>query len=86
MHSSLLLDVQLYSSSIKTVKQVGLDGMISCPVFGDHDKVEGKVIIGPNCSQNGRLNISVSLTYTMSYTREPNYYYCRLKACLSMSL
>ncbi|KAG2056053.1 hypothetical protein BDR06DRAFT_953499 [Suillus hirtellus] len=57
-HSSLL-DMQLYSPSIKTVKQVGLDGMISCPVFGDHDKVEGKVIIGPNCSQNGRLNISI---------------------------
>lgn len=41
------------------VKQVGLGGMISCPVFGDHDKVEGKVILDPNCSQNGRLTISI---------------------------
>ncbi|KAG1823613.1 uncharacterized protein BJ212DRAFT_1325526 [Suillus subaureus] len=56
---SLLLDMQLYSPSIKTVKQAGLGGMISCPVFGDHDKVEGKVILGPDCSQNGRLNISI---------------------------
>lgn len=53
--------MQLYSSSIKMVKQIGLGGMISCPVFGDHDRVEGKVILDPNCSQNGRLNISVSL-------------------------
>ncbi|KAG1776380.1 hypothetical protein EV702DRAFT_1229883 [Suillus placidus] len=56
---SLLLDMQLYSPSIKMVKRVGLGGMISCPVFGDNDKVEGKVILDPNCSQNGRLNISI---------------------------
>ncbi|KAG1745185.1 hypothetical protein EDB19DRAFT_1692879 [Suillus lakei] len=56
---SLLLDMQLYSPSIKMVKQVGLDGMISCPVFGDHDKVEGKVVLDPNCSQSGRLAISI---------------------------
>ncbi|KAG1847636.1 hypothetical protein DFJ58DRAFT_478905 [Suillus subalutaceus] len=54
---SLFLNMQLYSPSIKTVKQVGLGGMVSCPVFGDHDKVEGKVIL--NCLQNGRLNISI---------------------------
>lgn len=56
---SLLLDMQLYSPSIKMVKQVGLGGMISCPVFGDHDRVEGRVILDPTCSQNGRLNISI---------------------------
>lgn len=56
---SLLLVMQLYSPSIKMVKQVGLGEMISCPVFGDHDKVEGKVILDPNCSQNGRLSISI---------------------------
>ncbi|KAG1861282.1 hypothetical protein F4604DRAFT_1788298 [Suillus subluteus] len=56
---SLLLNMQLYSPSIKAVKQVGLGGIVSCPVFGDHDKVEGKVILDLNCSQNGRLNISI---------------------------
>ncbi|KAG2067797.1 hypothetical protein BDR04DRAFT_1026112 [Suillus decipiens] len=56
---SLLLHMQLYSPSIKMVKQIGLGGMISCPVYGDHDKVEGKIILDPSCSQNGRLNISI---------------------------
>jgi hypothetical protein len=51
--------MQIYSPSIKTVKQAGLGGMISCPVFGDHDKVEGKIILDHSCSQNGRLNISI---------------------------
>ncbi|KAG1850336.1 hypothetical protein DFJ58DRAFT_662081, partial [Suillus subalutaceus] len=60
-HSSLFLNMQLYSPSIEKVKQVGLGGMVSCPVFGDNDKVEGKVILDLNCLQNGRLNISVSL-------------------------
>ncbi|KAG1861321.1 hypothetical protein F4604DRAFT_2033754, partial [Suillus subluteus] len=57
---SLLLNIQLYSPSIKTVKQVRLGGMVSYPVFRDHDKVEGKVILDLNCSQNGQLNISVN--------------------------
>ncbi|KAG1876361.1 hypothetical protein F4604DRAFT_1924652 [Suillus subluteus] len=51
--------MQLYIPSIKTVKQVGLGGMISCPVFRDYDKVEGKVILDLNYSQDGRLNISI---------------------------
>ncbi|KAG2353512.1 hypothetical protein BDR07DRAFT_1433068 [Suillus spraguei] len=56
---SLLLHMQLNSPSIKMVKQAGLGGMISCPVYADHDKVEGKIILDPSCSQNGRLNISI---------------------------
>jgi len=51
--------MQLYSPSVKMVKQSVLDGMISCPVFGDHDKVEGKIMLDPTCSQSGRLVISV---------------------------
>ncbi|KAJ8589349.1 hypothetical protein M405DRAFT_852180 [Rhizopogon salebrosus TDB-379] len=56
---SLLLDMQLYSPSVKMVKQPMLDGMISCPVFGDHDRVEGKITLDPSCSQSGRLTISI---------------------------
>ncbi|KAG2156840.1 uncharacterized protein EDB93DRAFT_870791 [Suillus bovinus] len=67
---SLLLDMQLYSSSIKMVKQAGLDGMISCPVFGYHDKVEGKVFLDPNCSQNGRLNISIEGVFEFVSVKE----------------
>ncbi|KAG1791962.1 uncharacterized protein BJ212DRAFT_869771 [Suillus subaureus] len=51
--------MQLYSPSVKVANQVGVGGMISGSVFGDHDKVEGKVIRHPNCSQNGPLNISI---------------------------
>jgi hypothetical protein len=51
--------MQLYSPSVKMVKQSVLDGMISYPVFGDHDKVEGKIMLDPTCSQSGRLVISV---------------------------
>ncbi|OAX42422.1 hypothetical protein K503DRAFT_683373 [Rhizopogon vinicolor AM-OR11-026] len=56
---SLLLDMQLYSSSIKMVKQSMLDDMISYPVFGDHDRVEGKIMLDPTCSQSGRLTVSI---------------------------
>ncbi|KAG1748285.1 uncharacterized protein EDB91DRAFT_1113106 [Suillus paluster] len=67
---SLLLDMQIYSPSIKMVKQVGLDGTISCPVFGDHNRVEGKVILDSNCSQNGRLTISIEGVFEYTSVKE----------------
>lgn len=51
--------MQLYSSSVKMIKQSAFDGMISCPVFGDHDMVEGRIMLDPTCSQSGRVKISV---------------------------
>ncbi|KAG2032520.1 hypothetical protein BDR03DRAFT_969841 [Suillus americanus] len=44
--------------------------MRSCPVFGDHDKVEGKFILNLNCSQNGRLNISIEGVFEFVSVKE----------------
>ncbi|KAF8556046.1 hypothetical protein OG21DRAFT_1507002 [Imleria badia] len=56
---SLLLDMQIYSPSVKVVNQHGLATSQPRPVFGDQDKIEGKVTLDPSCSQNGRLTISL---------------------------
>ena len=57
--SSLLLDMQIYSSSIKAVKLPRLQAPHSYPMFEDRDKIEGKVILDPSCSKTGRLTVSV---------------------------
>lgn len=51
--------MQIYSPSIKVVQQSGLEGSQPRPVFGERDKIEGKVMLDPSCSQNGRLTITV---------------------------
>ncbi|KAF9219506.1 hypothetical protein BS17DRAFT_789147 [Gyrodon lividus] len=56
---SLLLDMQIYSPSVRMVKQPGTENIVSCPMFGNHDKVEGRVMLDPSCAQNGRLIISI---------------------------
>jgi hypothetical protein len=61
--SSSLLDMQIYSPSVKVVKQPGLAASQSIPMFGDQDKIEGKVILDSSYSQNGRLTISVCFPF-----------------------
>ncbi|KAH7906990.1 hypothetical protein BJ138DRAFT_1104681 [Hygrophoropsis aurantiaca] len=56
---SLLLEMHIYSPSVKMVRQPGTDSLVSRPVFGDHNRVEGKVMLDPSCGQNGRLTISI---------------------------
>lgn len=51
--------MQVLSPSVKMVPQPGAEGLVSRPVFHDHDRVEGKVLLDPSCSQNGRLSISI---------------------------
>jgi hypothetical protein len=53
--------MQINSPSVKMVQQPGTENIVSRPVFGDYDRVEGRVMLDPTCSQNGRLTISVSL-------------------------
>ncbi|KAF9239871.1 hypothetical protein BU15DRAFT_74404 [Melanogaster broomeanus] len=67
---SLLLDMQVYSPSVKMVKQPGTEIMVSRPVFGDHGRVEGKVMLDPSCSQNGRLTISIEGTLEYSSMKD----------------
>lgn len=57
--SSLLLDMQIYSPSVKMVKRPGLETLQPQPVFCDEDKIEGRIMLDPSCSENGRLTISV---------------------------
>ena len=51
--------MQIYSASVKVVKKPGLGTSQTRPVFGEQDKIEGKVSLDPTCSHNGRLTISV---------------------------
>lgn len=67
--SSLLLDMQIYSPSVQMVKLPGLEASQSRPVFCGEDKVEGKIVLDPSCSQNGRLTISVCFLYLRSFSR-----------------
>ncbi|KIJ59377.1 hypothetical protein HYDPIDRAFT_162488 [Hydnomerulius pinastri MD-312] len=67
---SLLLDMQVYSPSVKMVKQPGTENTVSRPVFGDHDKVEGKVMLDPSCSQSGRLTISIEGAFEYSTVKD----------------
>lgn len=67
--SSLLLDMQIYSPSVKVVNLPGLEASQSRPVFCDEDKIEGKIVLDPSCSQNGRLTISVCFLYLRSFSR-----------------
>ncbi|KAG9313539.1 hypothetical protein JVU11DRAFT_5866 [Chiua virens] len=60
---SFHLDMQIYSPSVQVVKHSGLAILQSCPVFGDQDKIQGKVMLDSSCSQNGRLTITLDGTF-----------------------
>lgn len=51
--------MQIYSPSVKVVKHAGVGASRSYPVFSDQEKIEGRVMLDPSCSQAGRLTISV---------------------------
>ncbi|KAF8439095.1 hypothetical protein L210DRAFT_3612762 [Boletus edulis BED1] len=67
---SLLLDMRIYSPSVKVVKTPGLATSQFRPVFGEEDKVEGKVMLDPSCSQNGRLTISLEGAFEHSSVKD----------------
>ncbi|KAG6377543.1 Vps16, C-terminal region-domain-containing protein [Boletus reticuloceps] len=67
---SLLLDMRIYSPSVKVVKTPGLATSQFRPVFGEEDKVEGKVMLDPSCSQNGRLTISLEGAFEYSSVKD----------------
>ncbi|KAH7886830.1 hypothetical protein F5I97DRAFT_2018745 [Phlebopus sp. FC_14] len=58
--------MRIYSPSIKMVNQSGEGTATSRPVFSEHDRVEGRVILDPSCSQNGRLTISFEGVFEFS--------------------
>ncbi|EGN92882.1 hypothetical protein SERLA73DRAFT_98668 [Serpula lacrymans var. lacrymans S7.3] len=78
---SLQMEMQLYSPSVKTARQEGSDKVKTRPVFGDLDRVEGKVILDSSCSQSGRLSISIEgvFEYTSAQTEVSEDYYYQQK-------
>ncbi|KAG8216769.1 hypothetical protein J3R82DRAFT_7013 [Butyriboletus roseoflavus] len=62
---SLLLDMQIYSPSVKVVKLPALEISQPRPVFCDQDKIEGKIMLDPSF-RNGRLTISLEGAFEYS--------------------
>ncbi|KAI0763438.1 hypothetical protein BD413DRAFT_208395 [Trametes elegans] len=61
---SALLEVHVRSPSVKVVRGKGNDNAQSLPVFGDHDKVTGKVLLDVGlCAVPGRLTIALQGTF-----------------------
>lgn len=54
------MELHLYSQSAKLPSN-GLACHGNLPVFGEHDQVRGKVILGRNCYHTGCLSISVRI-------------------------
>ncbi|KAF8843916.1 hypothetical protein BDN67DRAFT_88951 [Paxillus ammoniavirescens] len=67
---SLLLNMQINSPSVKMVQQPGTENIVSRPVFGDYDRVEGRVMLDPTCSQNGLLTISIEGAFEYSSIKD----------------
>ncbi|KAH9852260.1 hypothetical protein C2E23DRAFT_826562 [Lenzites betulinus] len=58
------LEVQVRSPSVKILRGKGYDTAQSLPVFGDHDKVTGSVLLDVSlCATPGRLTISLQGTF-----------------------
>ncbi|KAH7923436.1 hypothetical protein BV22DRAFT_1106086 [Leucogyrophana mollusca] len=66
---SLLLEMHIYSPLVRMVRQLGTESIVSRPVFGDHNRVEGKVMLDPSCGPNGRLSISIEGAFEYSSSR-----------------
>lgn len=58
-NSALPLEVHLFSPSIKSVTygNPNLSRLLS--VYGEHDQIQGRVIVDPSCSNTGQLVVSV---------------------------
>ncbi len=55
------MEIHVHSSSVKTMNRHGFEKSRTMPVYGDHDTVEGVVLLDSNlCSLPGRLTVSVS--------------------------
>jgi hypothetical protein len=59
--SSLYMELQIYSPSVKVMQHKHQNSTRPLPVFGDNDQVGGKVFLHSNCPPYGRLSVSVSL-------------------------
>ncbi|KAF8887600.1 hypothetical protein BD779DRAFT_1672726 [Infundibulicybe gibba] len=58
-YRSLQMELQIYSSSIKVMEQERRLNRGPLAVFGEQDRVSGRVILDPSCSPTGRLSISI---------------------------
>ncbi|KIK92585.1 hypothetical protein PAXRUDRAFT_146998 [Paxillus rubicundulus Ve08.2h10] len=67
---SLFLNMQIYSPAVEMVQQPGTEYIVSRPVFWDYDRVEGKVVLDPSCSQSGRLTISIEGAFEYSSVKD----------------
>lgn len=55
------MEIHIRSPSVKVMRQPGIETARSLPLFGDHNKVSGTVLLDVGvCSTPGRLTVSVS--------------------------
>ncbi|KII87629.1 hypothetical protein PLICRDRAFT_642508 [Plicaturopsis crispa FD-325 SS-3] len=65
---SLQMEMHINSPHVKVLPETDKTGTRSLPIFSDHDRIGGQVVLDPSCSQSGRLTVSIEGTF--SYTPE----------------
>ncbi|KDQ58688.1 hypothetical protein JAAARDRAFT_176742 [Jaapia argillacea MUCL 33604] len=56
---SLQMEIHIQSPSVKTLAPRGQEIPRTLPVFGDSDLVGGKIVVAQDCSQSGRVTVSI---------------------------
>ena len=67
MRRSYELEIQIHSSTVRSSHRNTYEPSKTLPVFGDHDKVEGAVLLDPQLSSTpGKLSVTVSQSVLVS--------------------
>jgi hypothetical protein len=65
-YRALPLEIHLYSPSVKSMTYDNRQLSRLLSVYGEHDQIQGKIILDPSCSFTGRLIVSIEGSFCYS--------------------